>query len=111
MEGVEVARANLFGNYNESFDELRWYSDSIRRTNPGSVVSLKTEQVDNRFKRIFIAFSASVEGFKHCRPVLFVDGTFMKSRYKGMLLAATGKDGNNGTGLHPISHDSILWVI
>ncbi|KAK9268374.1 hypothetical protein L1049_000123 [Liquidambar formosana] len=28
--------------------------------------------------------------------MLFVDGTFLKSRYKGQLLAATAKDGNQG---------------
>lgn len=78
--GVEVARASLFGNYNDSFNELKWYTGNIMRTNSGSVVSLETEPVDNRFKRIFIAFSASIQGFKHWPPMLFVDETFMKSR-------------------------------
>lgn len=93
---MEVARAKLFGSYNDSFDELRWYSDALLKTNPGSITALETEPTENRFKRMFIAFNASIEGFKTCRPMLFVDGTFMKSRYKGTLLAATAKDGNNG---------------
>lgn len=93
---MEVARSKMFGNYNDSFDKLRWYSDAIMRTNPGSITTLETEPTENRFKRMFVAFNASIEGFKSCRPMLFVDGTFMKSRYKGTLLAVTAKDGNNG---------------
>ncbi|XP_028113436.1 uncharacterized protein LOC114311482 [Camellia sinensis] len=32
----------------------------------------------------------------YCRPVLMLDGTFLKGRHKGCLLAATAKDGNQG---------------
>lgn len=59
-----MARSNIFGNFQDSFDELRWYSDGLVRNNPGSVVTLETEPEDNRFKRIFIAYSASLEGLK-----------------------------------------------
>ncbi|XP_020263043.1 uncharacterized protein LOC109839024 [Asparagus officinalis] len=31
-----------------------------------------------------------------CRPLLFLDGTFLKDRYKGMLLSAIAYDGNQG---------------
>ena len=31
-------------------------------------------------------------GFSHCRPVLGLDGTHLKTRYQGILLAATGMD-------------------
>lgn len=86
---VEVARGNIFGSYNESFDELRWYSKAIKQKNPGT----------NKFQRFFFAFNASIEGFKHCRSLLFIDGAFMNNRYKGTILAATAKDGNNGTFL------------
>lgn len=94
--GVEVARSELFGTYENSFDELRWYTDGIHRTNPGSVVCLENEPNENRFQRYFVAFNASLQGFKHYRPMLFIDGTFMKTKYKGTLLSAITKDGNNG---------------
>jgi hypothetical protein len=32
---------------------------------------------------------------KYCRPVLCVDGTFLKAKYKGQILTAIGQDGNN----------------
>ncbi|KAL7228754.1 hypothetical protein ACSBR2_007449 [Camellia fascicularis] len=43
----------------------------------------------------------TVYGFKHCRPLLFLDGAFLKGRSKGTLLAATAKDGNQG--LFPVA--------
>lgn len=69
-QGAEVARASLFGNYDNSFDELRWYSDGIQWTNSGSVVVLETDPSTNRFERIFIAYNAFIEGFKHCRLMM-----------------------------------------
>ncbi|KAL6579172.1 hypothetical protein OROMI_009388 [Orobanche minor] len=44
----------------------------------------------------FFAFKACLDGFKKCRPMLFIDGTFMIGRAKGTLLGATAKDGDNG---------------
>lgn len=37
-----------------------------------------------------------IDGFKHCRPLLFLDEMFLKGRFKGNLLAAIVKDGNQG---------------
>ncbi|XP_028076038.1 uncharacterized protein LOC114278223 [Camellia sinensis] len=48
------------------------------------------------FKRFFVAFNASIQGFRHCRPLLFIDGTFLNGKYKGTLLIATTKDGDQG---------------
>ncbi|CAL8162558.1 unnamed protein product [Prunus armeniaca] len=50
----------------------------------------------SRFERLFISYHASIEGFKFCRPFLCLDGTFVKNKYKGHMLAATGKNGNQG---------------
>ncbi|KAL8548567.1 hypothetical protein ACS0TY_007747 [Phlomoides rotata] len=92
---IEIAREELFGNYNESYDHLRWYCEAINRKNPGSIVDLESNQKTMRFERIFIGFRACIKGFKSCRPMLFIDGTFMKGRVKGILLSATAKDGGN----------------
>ncbi|XP_020263270.1 uncharacterized protein LOC109839249 [Asparagus officinalis] len=38
-----------------------------------------------------------VQGFLNgCRPLLFLDGTFLKDRYKGMLLSTIAYDGDRG---------------
>ncbi|KAL7254635.1 hypothetical protein ACSBR1_008897 [Camellia fascicularis] len=59
------------------------------------------EHNTRRFNRLFISFKACIDGFNHCRSLLFLDGTFLKGRFKGNLLAATAKDGNQG--LFPIA--------
>ncbi|XP_060216270.1 uncharacterized protein LOC132643753 [Lycium barbarum] len=50
---------------------------------------------DNKFKYAFFAYGASIEGWKHCIPVMMVDATFLKSKYRGVLMIAVAKDGNN----------------
>ncbi|GMP95784.1 hypothetical protein CsSME_00044698 [Camellia sinensis var. sinensis] len=92
--GVEKARGEVYGDYHVSFDQLRWYADAVMHYNPGSYVNLDFEQSIGRFKQFFISFKACIDGFNHICPVLFLDGTFLKGRFKGNLLAATGKDGN-----------------
>ncbi|KAK9279492.1 hypothetical protein L1049_013171 [Liquidambar formosana] len=94
--GIEKARTSLYGDNSESFEQLRWFIEEATRTNPGSIFVLDVDEDSNQFKRFFASFSACINGFKYCRPMLFVDGTFLKSRYKGQLLAATAKDGNQG---------------
>ncbi|KAL7248022.1 hypothetical protein ACSBR2_002840 [Camellia fascicularis] len=69
------------------------------------------------FRRLFVAFHGCLYGFQFCRPLLFVDGTFYKGRYKGHLLAATSKDGNQG--LFPLAfaivdaenQDNWMWFL
>lgn len=48
----------------------------------------------------FFSFAALLDGFKHCRPILMVDGTFFKGKHKGILLSAVGKDGKEGTNVY-----------
>ena len=36
-----------------------------------------------------------IEAFRHCRPVICVDGTLLTVKYKGQILTAIGTDGNN----------------
>lgn len=94
--GVEKARNKVFGDHDMSFDQLRWYSDAVMQNNPQSYIHLDFEQQTGRFVRYFISFHACIDGFNNCRPLLFLDGTFLKGRFKGTLLAATAKDGNQG---------------
>ncbi|KAL0210056.1 hypothetical protein P9112_010140 [Eukaryota sp. TZLM1-RC] len=40
----------------------------------------------------FFSFGPLLDGFKFCRPVIVIDGTHLRSKYKGTLLAAAGID-------------------
>ncbi|XP_060187697.1 PKS-NRPS hybrid synthetase cheA-like [Lycium barbarum] len=66
----------------------------MKLRNPGTVANIKWT-ADNKFKYAFFAYGASIEGWKHCRPVVMVDATFLKSKYRGVLMIAVAKDGNN----------------
>lgn len=68
----------------------------LEKSNPGNLAFLDADVDTNRFTRLFILFRACVDGFKYCRPILFLDGTIMKSRFKGTLLSTTTKDRNQG---------------
>jgi len=47
---------------------------------------------ESKFKRLFISYEATINGFVHCRPLLGLDGTHLTSKYGGILLAATAPD-------------------
>ena len=76
--------------------KLRWYVEELKKMSPGTYAQLEYDSSTRKFSRLFIAFYACIQGFNDCRPLLFLDGTFLKGRTKGTLLAATAKDGNQG---------------
>lgn len=55
---------------------------------------------EHKFRRCFFAFQACLLGFIHCRPMIMVDGTFLKGRHKGCLLSAVAKDDDEGNVLY-----------
>lgn len=51
---------------------------------------------DMCFLRCYVAFVGALEGFKKgCRPFIGLDGTFLKSQFKGQLFTTVAFDGNN----------------
>jgi transposase-like protein len=46
-------------------------------------------------QRVFWCFAQSVEAFKHYRPLVLVDGTFLTSKYRDVLTIVIGVDPNN----------------
>lgn len=93
---LQSARDKVYGKYQDSFEQLRWYGEAAKATNPGTVVDVQSKVDTNQFHRFFIAFHTCLEGFKHCRPMVFIDATSLKGKFKGQLLSATAKDGDNG---------------
>ncbi|XP_020419547.1 uncharacterized protein LOC109949184 [Prunus persica] len=94
--GKELAKLDVHGDESKSFNELVWYVDAVKETNTGSLCTLDCEAGINRFRRFFVSFGGCIAGFQYCIPLLFIDATFLKSKYKGQLLCASGKNGNQG---------------
>ncbi|KAI4301943.1 hypothetical protein L6164_035174 [Bauhinia variegata] len=93
--GKERIMAAMRGSFEEGYRLLPQYCEQVKRTNPGSIASVYGNPTDNCFQRLFISFQASIYGFLNaCRPLLGLDRTYLKSKYLGTLLLATGFDGD-----------------
>ncbi|XP_057730417.1 uncharacterized protein LOC130945728 [Arachis stenosperma] len=45
--------------------------------------------------RVFWSYYLCIRVFRHCKPIVQVDGTHLYGKYKGCLLVAVSQDGNN----------------
>ena len=93
---VDHTRSQIYGNHTLSFNKLRLYFKEAEKFNPGSRFVIETNAESHRFERCFVAFKACLFDFNFIRPMIFLDVTFLKGRYKGAFLGATCKDGNEG---------------
>ena len=93
----ELATVAAQGTEESSYKLLPKYFYVVKYANPGSITDIKTEKDDKgrtRFKYAFMALKACIDGWKHLRKVIVVDGTHMFGKYKGCLLTASGQDAN-----------------
>ena len=66
----------------------------LEQTIPGTVTKIQTDS-KNRFQYLFMTLSPSINGFlSACRPVISIDATYLKGKYRGILFVAAAKDGN-----------------
>ena len=87
------------GDWDASYFLLPKWIDILQATNPSTKVVWKRTPLGNfndnvRFKRLFWAIGAAIEGFKHCRLIIQIDGTFLYGKYTRKLLIATSIDGD-----------------
>ena len=85
--GKEIARKQIYGVEAHSFDKLGRYIEIAIQTNAGSYFDLQCGNESDaecvRFERTFIAYFANIFGFHAgCRPLIFLDGTQIKSNIK-----------------------------
>ena len=96
--------------HEEHFARIWDYRAEILRSNPETTFEIETTPGTTigslqRFFRLFICFKSQRDSWKHtCRPIIGIDGAFLKWDVKGHLLAATGRDGVNRVVL-------IAWAV
>ena len=96
----------IHGDYKESYGRLWDYATTLQKTNEGSCVVVKVVRTIPTspaiFQRMYVSFAAMKKGFKEgCRPFIGLDGCHLKGPYRGQLLSAIGRDGNDN--IYPIA--------
>ena len=110
------------GDGNEQYNRFWDYCETLKATNVGTttlmLVDRPTLDVAGTFQRLYICLQATKEGFKAgCRPLIGLDGCFLKGNQKGQILSVVGRDANDN--MYPIamaiveteSKDSWSWFL
>jgi hypothetical protein len=87
----------IFGNWEEAYERLPVMLNAMRAVNPGMHFEYLPKEGETRngsliFGRAFWVFGQSIEAFKHCRPVISIDGTFLTGKFEGTMLICIGTD-------------------
>ncbi|KAL0005837.1 hypothetical protein SO802_013398 [Lithocarpus litseifolius] len=91
---------------NNIYNRIWDYCETLKATNVGTttlmLVDRSTLDVADTFQRLYICLQATKEGFKAgCRPLIGLDGCFLKGNQKGQILSAVGRDANDN--MYPIA--------
>lgn len=94
------AREKMEGDFVEQYAKLWDYCEEVKRTNLGSslllLVDRQTKDLEPMFLRMYMCLHGVKTGFLvGCRPVIGLDGCFLKSPFGGILLVAIAKDPND----------------
>ena len=104
------------------YAQLRRFGGEILRSNRENTVKICTTRQNEgdapNFQRFYVCYAELKKAWKvGCRPVLGLDGCFLKTVCGGQLLSAVGRDGNNS--IFPVamavveseSYDSWRWFL
>ncbi|XP_021321747.1 uncharacterized protein LOC110437594 [Sorghum bicolor] len=87
----------IFGNWEEAYERLPVMLNAMKAANPRTHFEYVPKVGESRngrevFGRAFWVFGQSIEAFKHCRPVVSIDGTFFRGKFEGTMLICIGTD-------------------
>ncbi|XP_022880586.1 uncharacterized protein LOC111397848 [Olea europaea var. sylvestris] len=68
------------GDPTDLFGNIPRFFYMVQQKNPETVTNLEVDS-HNRFKYCFMTLGASIRDWKHCRPVIVVDGTYLNGHY------------------------------
>ncbi|XP_017423456.1 uncharacterized protein LOC108332650 [Vigna angularis] len=78
-----MAKDNIEGSFNEQYRRIYDYGHELLKANPGSTVKTKVEKSNDEciFNRIYVCLKACKDSFISCRPIIGLDGCFLKARF------------------------------
>ncbi|XP_020412042.1 uncharacterized protein LOC109947064 [Prunus persica] len=97
----ELALLSIRGSEEEAYYILPAYCYELERMNPSTKTHIQTDE-NNHFVYLFMAVGACIRGFRSSmRPVIAVDATHLKSKYKGVMFVANAFDDNRN--IYPLA--------
>ncbi|XP_026415797.1 uncharacterized protein LOC113311162 [Papaver somniferum] len=92
-----IVLQNLHGSYEEQYKKIPAFCEMVKEKMPGSVASSSYGSTDNTFLSMALCFKPAIEAFlAGCRKIIGLDACHLYGKYGGVLLVATGLDGQNG---------------
>ncbi|XP_014490334.1 uncharacterized protein LOC106753061 [Vigna radiata var. radiata] len=85
------------GSFIEQYRRIYDYAHELLARNPGSTIKVKVDPVNGKpiFRRFYACLKACKDSFVSCRPIIGLDGAFLKGRHHGELLTVVGRDAND----------------
>ena len=106
----KLALEGVHDSLKDHYSRLRDFGHEILKSNPQNTFKISTTRLNetdkNKFKRVYVCYYALKAGWKAgCRPIIGLDGCFLKTVCGGQLLSAVGRDGNNQ--MFPIAYSVV----
>jgi len=88
---------NVCGSFQDKYKRNYDYAHELMRANPGSTMKVKVEDINGFvvFNIFYVCLKACKDRFISCRPIIALDGCFLKGFYGGELLTTVGRDPND----------------
>ncbi|KAF6166185.1 hypothetical protein GIB67_023895 [Kingdonia uniflora] len=84
------------GSFKHAYQLLTSYFAEVRLVDPNFVFNIQTTSCkDKRFTRCFWCYGPPKKTYKLLRPVIVIDETLLKGRYRRTLLTAIAIDPSN----------------
>ncbi|KAK3219531.1 hypothetical protein Dsin_013501 [Dipteronia sinensis] len=95
LKAKELVEQNFFSPSDLSYQLLPAYCHQLKRVNPGTVTTIKTNPAKN-FEYLLFPLSASLVGFQIAILLaIFNDATHFKGKFGGVMFIAACQDANN----------------
>ncbi|KAF6173677.1 hypothetical protein GIB67_023036 [Kingdonia uniflora] len=92
----QIYMESIVGSYDQGYNELPSLCVEILKSNPGSIARTWRQDDTLQWTGTLVASRASLNGFvKGYRPILGLDGYFLKEKYGGVCLSVLSLDTNN----------------
>ncbi|KAF6139498.1 hypothetical protein GIB67_005135 [Kingdonia uniflora] len=99
----------IVGSYDKGYALCLELCVEIQKSNPGSIATCSREDGNLKFTDMCINFKAALDGFtKGCRPILGLDGCFLKGKYCSHYHKVAAYVATYNQAVNPIA-DSSEW--